>query len=66
MEQHFGHFVASSEKTIEQRIPGAIEGPKPAGSVEEIGTLVVDRLRMMRGMEKTQTCVVFQTVKEGV
>jgi Lrp/AsnC family leucine-responsive transcriptional regulator len=36
-----------------------------AGSVEEIGTLVVDKLRMMKGIEKTQTCVVFQTVKES-
>ncbi len=37
-----------------------------AGSVEEIGTLVLDKLRMMKGIEKTQTCVAFQTVKEGV
>lgn len=37
-----------------------------AESVEEIGTLVVDRLRMMNGIEKTQTCVVFQTVKEDI
>ena len=36
-----------------------------AGSVEEIGTLVVDRLRMMKGVEKTQTCVAFQTIKES-
>ena len=36
-----------------------------AGSVEEIGTLVVDRLRMMKGIEKTQTCVAFQTIKES-
>jgi len=36
-----------------------------AGSVEEIGTLVVDKLRIMKGIEKTQTCVVFQAVKEG-
>ena len=36
-----------------------------AGSVEEIGTLVVDKLRMMKGIEKTQTCVAFQTVKES-
>jgi DNA-binding Lrp family transcriptional regulator len=36
-----------------------------AGSVEEIGRLVVDRLRAMRGIEKTETCVAFQTVKEG-
>ena len=37
-----------------------------AGSVEEIGTLVLDKLRTMKGIEKTQTCVAFQTVKEGV
>lgn len=36
-----------------------------AGSVEEIGALVVDKLRMMKGIEKTQTCVAFQTVKES-
>jgi Lrp/AsnC family leucine-responsive transcriptional regulator len=35
------------------------------GSVEEIGALVVDRLRMMKGIEKTETCVVFQTIKES-
>ncbi|MGP8125848.1 MAG: Lrp/AsnC family transcriptional regulator [Nitrososphaerales archaeon] len=36
-----------------------------AGSVEEIGTLVVDKLRVMKGIEKTQTCVAFQIVKES-
>ena len=36
-----------------------------AGSVEEIGKLVVDRLRAMKGIEKTETCVAFQTVKES-
>lgn len=36
-----------------------------AGSVEEIGRLVVDRLRTMRGIEKTQTCVTFQMIKES-
>ena len=36
-----------------------------AGSVEEIGRLVVDRLRAMKGIEKTETCVAFQTVKES-
>jgi hypothetical protein len=25
----------------------------------------VDRLRAMRGIEKTQTCVAFQTIKES-
>ena len=37
-----------------------------AGSVEEIGTLVVDKLRATKGIEKTETCVVFQTIKESV
>jgi DNA-binding Lrp family transcriptional regulator len=36
-----------------------------AGSVEEIGSLVVDRLRATRGIEKTETCVAFQTIKES-
>jgi DNA-binding Lrp family transcriptional regulator len=35
-----------------------------AGSVSEIGTLVIDKLRMMRGIQKTQTCVSFQTIKD--
>jgi len=35
-----------------------------AGSVEEIGSLVIDKLRMMKGVGKTQTCLCFQTVKE--
>lgn len=35
------------------------------GSVEEIGKLVVDRLRAMKGIEKTETCVAFQTIKES-
>lgn len=36
-----------------------------AGSVDEIGRLVVDKLRAIRGIEKTETCVVFQTIKEN-
>lgn len=35
------------------------------GSVEEIGRLVVDKLRAMKGIEKTETCVAFQTIKES-
>jgi DNA-binding Lrp family transcriptional regulator len=35
-----------------------------ASSVQEIGSLVVDRLRMMKGIEKTQTCLSFQAMKE--
>lgn len=33
-------------------------------TVEEVGTLVIDRLRSMRGILKTETCVSFQTIKE--
>jgi DNA-binding Lrp family transcriptional regulator len=33
--------------------------------VEEIGTMVVDKLRAMKGIEKTETCVAFQTIKES-
>jgi Lrp/AsnC family leucine-responsive transcriptional regulator len=58
------------------RIPGVYEVSVISGewdimlkvrarSVEEIGSLVVDRLRMMKGVEKTETCVVFQTIKES-
>jgi DNA-binding Lrp family transcriptional regulator len=35
-------------------------------SVENVGKLVIDRLRMMEGVERTQTCVSFQTLKEDV
>ena len=34
-------------------------------SFEEIGSLVVDKLRTMKGIEKTETCVAFQTIKES-
>jgi Lrp/AsnC family leucine-responsive transcriptional regulator len=37
-----------------------------AASVGEIGTLVIDKLRMMRGIQKTQTCVSFQTIKDTI
>jgi Lrp/AsnC family leucine-responsive transcriptional regulator len=33
-------------------------------SVPDIGKLVIDRLRMMKGIEKTQTCLSFQVIKE--
>jgi Lrp/AsnC family leucine-responsive transcriptional regulator len=36
-----------------------------AGSVEEIGSFVVERLRSMKGIEKTETCIAFQTIKES-
>ncbi len=36
------------------------------GSVEEIGRLVVERLRALKGIEKTETCVAFQAIKESV
>ena len=37
-----------------------------ATSVGQVGKLVIDRLRMMRGVEKTQTCLSFEAVKESV
>ncbi|MEM5772818.1 MAG: Lrp/AsnC ligand binding domain-containing protein [Candidatus Aenigmatarchaeota archaeon] len=33
-------------------------------SVDEIGSFVVDKLRKVKGIEKTITCMVFQTAKE--
>ncbi|MEM0116896.1 MAG: Lrp/AsnC family transcriptional regulator [Conexivisphaerales archaeon] len=33
-------------------------------SVEEVGTMVIDTLRSMPGIQKTETCVSFQTIKE--
>jgi len=33
-------------------------------SMEQIGALVIDRLRAMKGVGKTMTCVSFATVKE--
>ena len=35
-----------------------------AKSVESIGKFVVDKLRLIKGLEKTLTCMVFETVKE--
>ena len=35
-----------------------------AESVEAIGKFVVDNLRLIKGLEKTLTCMVFETVKE--
>lgn len=35
-----------------------------AESVESIGKFVVDKLRLINGLEKTLTCMVFETVKE--
>jgi DNA-binding Lrp family transcriptional regulator len=32
--------------------------------VEKIGKFVIDKLRYVAGIEKTLTCVVFETVKE--
>ena len=34
-------------------------------NVEAIGKFVVDKLRLIRGLEKTLTCMVFETVKES-
>lgn len=33
-------------------------------SVEQVGSMVIDTLRSMPGIQKTETCVSFQTVKE--
>ena len=35
-----------------------------AENVDEIGKFVVDKLRLIQGLEKTLTCMVFETVKE--
>lgn len=35
-----------------------------AESVNAVGTFVVDKLRLVRGIEKTLTCMVFETQKE--
>jgi DNA-binding Lrp family transcriptional regulator len=35
-----------------------------AESVDAIGKFVVDKLRRIKGLEKTLTCMVFETVKE--
>ena len=36
-----------------------------ARSVEEVGKFVLDKLRLIEGIEKTLTCVVFDSVKES-
>ena len=35
-----------------------------AESVDAVGKFVVDKLRLIEGLEKTLTCMVFETVKE--
>ena len=35
-----------------------------AEDVEAIGKFVIDKLRLVKGIEKTLTCVVFETEKE--
>jgi DNA-binding Lrp family transcriptional regulator len=35
-----------------------------AGSMDELGKLVLDKLRAMKGVMKTVTCVCFNTLKE--
>lgn len=35
-----------------------------ASSTEEVGRLVIDRLRTMKSVARTETCFVFETVKE--
>ena len=36
-----------------------------AASVDAIGKFVVDKLRLISGLEKTLTCMIFETVKES-
>jgi Lrp/AsnC family leucine-responsive transcriptional regulator len=36
-----------------------------AESVDAVGKFVVDKLRLIKGLEKTLTCMVFETVKEA-
>ncbi len=36
-----------------------------AENVETVGKFVVDKLRRIKGLEKTLTCMVFETVKEN-
>ena len=36
-----------------------------AENVDAVGKFVVDKLRRIRGLEKTLTCMVFETVKES-
>ena len=36
-----------------------------AENVDAIGRFVVDKLRLIKGLEKTLTCMVFETVKES-
>ncbi len=35
-----------------------------AENVDAIGGFVVDKLRLIKGIEKTLTCMIFETVKE--
>jgi len=35
-----------------------------AESVDAVGKFVVDKLRLIKGLEKSLTCMVFETVKE--
>lgn len=35
-----------------------------AENVDSVGKFVVDKLRLIRGLEKTLTCMVFETIKE--
>jgi DNA-binding Lrp family transcriptional regulator len=35
-----------------------------AENVDAVGRFVVDKLRLIKGLEKTLTCMVFETVKE--
>ncbi|MEW6070473.1 MAG: Lrp/AsnC ligand binding domain-containing protein [Candidatus Thermoplasmatota archaeon] len=37
-----------------------------AKDVDSIGKFVVDKMRAIKGIEKTLTCIVFETLKEGL
>ncbi|HLN88637.1 MAG TPA: Lrp/AsnC family transcriptional regulator, partial [Candidatus Binatia bacterium] len=36
-----------------------------AENVEAVGKFVVDKLRLIKGLDKSLTCMVFETVKES-
>jgi len=36
-----------------------------AENVDAVGKFVVDKLRLIKGLDKTLTCMVFETVKES-
>jgi DNA-binding Lrp family transcriptional regulator len=75
----FGPSEARTQREVAEeiaRLPGVFEVSLISGewdillkvrasSVEAVGELVVDRLRLIRGIERTQTCLSFSSVKES-